>query len=452
MPKLLSPLLSLLVVLAGCDQGRTYSGPSPAASKTSSDHRRPLVTHIDSVATIDGQILIEIPAGHRHHLQDGDLLRVYGATAQAPLKGMLQIQDVIDDERSLCRQIGLYDRNQPLAVDDEVRLVRSLSLAADSNRLEDDIERERNAAIRADNEDDKAFTGVRTHYRNQLDAIEQRHRDIIARLDRAHDQTVIDLQASHQRELERQAASHQADIATVRATLHDEAQAQVRLQTRALEAANRELEVRNHQLEDRVASLIRDGKALQQRIIALHNDVDNLRQRHASELTAEVETREVLQQRLSELERRLAGRAAPTSVSVLTADARRNETVLERLTRISSERDQALTHCDDLKADLALGQQQHKRDQARITELTAALSSAEQTHAEHAALIARLTAAEEQLQRHQTHATTSALHQLQAERSYYDLAARLLRLESDDPLITDLQQRLRLRLSDQEAP
>ena len=63
---------------------------------------------------------MEIPLGRKHGITPGTLLRVLDGKQAGYLKGMLQVLTVAEAELSLARQIGLMDRQNPIAVGDPV--------------------------------------------------------------------------------------------------------------------------------------------------------------------------------------------------------------------------------------------------------------------------------------------------------------------------------------------
>ena len=79
--------------------------------------------------------------------------------------------------------------------------------------------------------------------------------------------------------------------------------------------------------------------------------IDLLRTNHQREILAELETREILEQRIRELEVRLGlpGSQAP---AVLVGDVGREETVLARLDRISRERNELVRELNTTREKL----------------------------------------------------------------------------------------------------
>lgn len=442
-------------LLAGFGCTSRPSGPAGKGGSKADDDRIDggpvVVTELASVAEVDGELVVELGVGAAQEIAVGDLFRVYAADPGSRLKGMLQITAVVDEERALARQIGLLDRTHPLAAGDEARLVRNLAALADTRAVEDAIARERARLDAAAAEDGEEFAALREHYGERLAELDRRHHAAVARLERAHQQELQARAARYQRERERRAAEHKADLATLRATLSDEAAAALRRDRHDLEQRIRELEAQKRKLGDQVATLVAEAQQAERRIGELLADAAAGKRRQQTELRAEIETREVLQERVDELERRVAGRTTTTTSTILTNDADRDETVLERLRRVIGERDAARARIDELEADLAHQGRVHQRRAERLEELeTTVATLREQTgqQQDHARRIAEL---EDETQRLRATSQGLELVRLRAERAYYDLAARILRLPGEQAPLVDLQRRLRRVLAGDEA-
>jgi chromosome segregation ATPase len=144
-----------------------------------------------------------------------------------------------------------------------------------------------------------------------------------------------------------------------------------------------------------------------------------------------------------ELERRVAGRASATATSVLTNDQIRNETVLDRLKRVSAERDSARLTVSELETDLEHQKRLRARSEVRLAELEVAVGELRQQAGVRQGLGDEIGNLKRDNQRLRETGKALELSRLQAERAYFDLAARILRLDDNTSALQDLQRRLR---------
>ena len=143
-----STLLGSSLVLNGCTTSTTRPEPiETTAEATEAQQPKILNSVITTVSEANGQILVEIPVGRDHHITPGTLLRVLDGERDGYLKGMLQVLTVAEAELSLARQIGLMDRQNPIAVGDPVVVIYDVSeLAQESTEsVNDSIAKERAA-------------------------------------------------------------------------------------------------------------------------------------------------------------------------------------------------------------------------------------------------------------------------------------------------------------------
>ncbi|MDA3963597.1 MAG: hypothetical protein PF961_22655 [Planctomycetota bacterium] len=439
-------LVTLSLANIGCGtRSSSSSRPANGGKAVASENlpRKIVVTPVASVAEVDGQNVVELAVGTEDGVTAGDLFRVYAPDRDARLKGMLQVTAVLSPQRVLARQIGLLDRSRPLAAGDEARLVRDLSALADTQSMEDAIAREQAKLDSADAEQNAAFSALRSNYQKRLGELDKLHRETVARIERQHELQLESYQAEQRRQLERIAVEHAAELAAVRAALTDEATTSLRQDRIATQQRSQELEIENRKLADQVAVLLTEAQAAELRIGELLAAAETSSMRHQRELKAEVETREVLQERVVELERRVAGRASATATSVLTNDQIRNETVLDRLKRVSAERDSARLTVSELETDLEHQKRLRARSEVRLAELEVAVGELRQQAGVRQGLGDEIGNLKRDNQRLRETGKALELSRLQAERAYFDLAARILRLDDNTSALQDLQRRLR---------
>ena len=152
----------------------------------------------------------------------------------------------------------------------------------------------------------------------------------------------------HRRTIERKDAEHLTELSAVRQALADEALTGLRAEREARAAEIKRLTAENAQLLQKVESFA-GGIEQSADVVRKHETaIDTMRQRHQREILAELETREILEQRIRELEVRLGlpGSKAP---AVLVGDVGREETVLARLDRISRERNELIREINSLR-------------------------------------------------------------------------------------------------------
>ncbi len=433
------PLIAaLLFLLCACGGGDgTRVGTPPPLGRAS------VVTKVLSISERDGVHLVELPVGTAEDISVGDFFRVYGQSDAAPLKGMLQVTDIIADHRSLARMIGLYDRSNPLAPDDEARLVRDLRTISQGAEVE---QAARDEARRLEQEDAatrEEFGKLRTSYQRRIEQLRQDFDARTAAIVRDHEQAIAALEQRHQRALERKDAERKSDLATLRATLMSEARTSLRQTQSAKEEEIRRLRGELRAAQERAADLVREQQNLRKRVERLVAQAAQAKRGFEAEIRAEAETRQVLERRIAQLE----GRIDPdlgSAQSVLPNDPDRDETILERLDRITRERDAARSRNAQLVSDLEHRQNLLERGEQRIATLEQQLAVLERSDSDRADLAGRLAEAESAIASLRRHTKALELLRLQTERGYFDLARRILLLPVGKPAaIEDLQQRVR---------
>ncbi|MFW5698381.1 MAG: hypothetical protein ACOCYN_00870 [Planctomycetota bacterium] len=433
------PLTALfLFLLCACGGGDgTRVGTPPPLGRAS------VVTTVLSVAERDGVQLVELPVGRSEDIALGDFFRVYGQSDAAPLKGMLQVTDILGDHRSLARMIGLYDRNDPLAPDDEARLVRDLRTISQGAEVEQAARDEARQLEQEGAATQEEFAGLRASYQRRIEQLRQDFDERTAAIVRDHEQAVTALEQRHQRALERKDAERKSDLATLRATLMSEARTSLRQSQNAKEEEIRRLRGDLRKAQERAADLVREQQGLRERVERLVAQAATAKREFQAEIRAEAETRQVLERRIAQFEGRIDTELG-SEQSVLPNDPDRDETILERLDRITRERDAARSRNAQLVTDLEHRQGLLEQGQERIATLEQKLGVLERSDSDRADLAGRLAEAESAIASLQRHTKALELLRLQTERACFDLARRILLLPVGQPAaIEDLQQRVR---------
>ena len=430
-------VMCLMVLLGSCGTDRTTS-----VTRTRPLGRPAVTTRIGSVASHEGRSVVEMPVGGRHGIRTGDFFRVYAENDDHVLKGMIQITEVVDEERSLGRLIAQHDRNDPPVAGDEARLVRDLSTLSRG----DDIEREARATERRYDSEDEALqreiAELRDVFRQRLaEARESFDRELAAQA-RAHEQELIEREAAHRRASERLKAERTADLAALRADLQEQAERVTHDQRRRHQDEIRTLRRELGHATDQAASVIDEKKSLEERVRSLIKDAAQAARRHRQEIAAEVETRRVLERRIASLEGRDTG---PVITSTRrTGDLERDETILERLQRLEQERDVARRRHAALVAEIDERDQNLAAARQQIDDLKQRLQAIADVDGDRERLAEQLTEASRTMGELQDHARTLEALRLQAERNSLDLARRILQVNSERPAeIEEVQRHVR---------
>lgn len=447
-PRLAAGLAVLVLAMPGCTgDRRAASAAAPAPAPKRPVPSTPVVQvsgAIEAVTEHDGTVLTEIALGGRDGLEVGSLLRVYGVIGeQQAFKGMLQVTELIGPDRALARTIGLTDRTAPILIGDQARLADLGAAYADFRR---DLARERDAVSGADQEQDAAFVSLREHYQNELALAAGRFAEQRETERAQHDSELAAFAAAHTAELDRQRAEHAGELAALRQALTEETRI-------ALVADRTERAQRLTALQSEIVALTANADRLgaelvmtRQAALDLQRDLARQAERHQRELRAEVETRQILQAQLAQLE---APATAPIR-TILTLDPQRGETVLARLERSQNELAQTLARIEALEQELTEEREQRgisetalAETKTRITTLESAVQRSGTATERLLAIEHELTTTREQLARHE-------LARLEAERLLFDIAARLLAAE-DAATVDGLRERLRQHIADLQA-
>jgi hypothetical protein len=442
--RLVASLALLACALPGCSRAPVGTTPAvaeptlPAKTANAPAPRAPAQAAIVTVSEREGEILVELPLGSDDGLEPGTLLRVYRDVAdRRTLKGMVQVTEVLDQHRAVGRQIGLSDRGAPLAAGDTARVADLAATLTDYSGELAAGEQRRSASEQAE---DARFAKLRENYQRELALAQARLDQQLATAQAAHDQATRDLAERQQRELEAKDLERKADLAAVRGAMAEEARSAIARDREERGAKLRETVAENRRLSVEVDRLAGELARCQLALAKAEKDLAARDESHRLAVRAEVETRQVLIARVDDLEARLGGGAGTSPVAVLANDPARDETVLSRLNRISAELAAARAENVRLggelaatKASLASGEERAARVDA--AERLAGEAAAAQSKAEAAAASARQETADSELAR------------LEAERTLFDLAGRVMKLDPAHPGVSTLQDRLRQLLA-----
>ncbi len=423
----------VLLLTGACVRGQDVYAERAEQRTNQLGQTEPVSTRIATISRTDGQTLVELPVGSEQLIQDGTLMHVYASTERKVAKGMLQVMTILGHDRSYCRLIGgLYDRQNPLSVGDHVVEILDIASLDGAEAVEKQLNESRAAEESARDEDREAFANLRSHYQHNLEQLRSEHTAELKRRAAANDAELDALRRRHRQAIARLQAEHQVELTNLQITLAAESAKAIR-QDRALrkkelerlttglakaEADQEKLVARNHALKQRIEELLA-ADAKQQRT-------------HATEIRAEVETREVLAAKLAAIRSRLSG-ADEGEDPVLTIDGKHRETILKRLERVVTERNELRETVTDLTGRI---EKLQKAPEATDTD-DGRLELLRRTVGELEEAVAELETSQRGL----------ALLRLQSERAYYQLAQAVLRLPDVQPGVRRIQAEVRERLA-----
>lgn len=435
---LVASLAALLSIFPACSSRGTTESAAPASGVKQPVPTRPAAPVEGAIAALierEGVLTAECTLSGT--LEVGSLLRVYGEVGgQRVFKGMLQVSEGIDQGRVIAQAIGTTDRSAAFAVGDQVRVADLGAAYAD---FRNDLAATSAGAVASAAADQDAYAKLRQQYQDEL----TRSAEAFARQREAdlalHQAEIAEIQAAHAGAIERLRAELVAEQVAVKAAMGADV-------AKAIEAERQRLADRLIALNQENAALVANAERLGKELaLARQAALDQqaalvqARERHQAEILAEVETREVLEQRLRTVE---ANVGATIAVPVLSIDPRRGETVLATLDRTARDLDLARKQIAVLEADLAEAQETEARqtkDLAESRERIAALESAER---QAGGATKRALELEADLEAARAKVKAHELARLEAERQLYDIAAHLLAAE-DAATIDELQARLR---------
>lgn len=437
----------LVLLLGGCGaSGRTGGGGAVLGSAADERASSPAQAAIIALSEVEGVIYAEVPLGTRDRVHPGDFLRATTPDAEARLKATLQVSQSISPERSMARLIALFDRNAPLAVGDRVREVEDLGKLADPQATEAEARAEREKTTRKGKEQDDQFAALRDHYQKELARMQLEHQATVQSLEEQRARKLEEQTAAHRRELDRKEQERQADLAALRTTMSEQSRSAMRIELARAEEARQAVLAERTKLEEQVRVLVTGQDSLKNRITALIKEMSELDGKHREELRAEIETRGVLQARIAQMENQVKGIAQPLA-PVLTGDPNRSETILDRMRRTVEERDLARREAEAAQIRIAELEREATGLRSTISARDVELRDIRQRYQAGMTTDKRLSEAETTAAALKEHTAALELAKLKAERSYFDLARRVLALGEDPVAWSELRTRLRQALA-----
>ena len=297
--------------LSSCSRSpNSLSGPTastnPKTNTTSSTTKsvlnRRAEAPITTVTTVSDQIFIELPLGSDDRVNVDDFFRVFDATNQSRLKGMVQIQEVIGPQQSIARLSYQHPDADPITANDIARLVSLVDEMAPGNQLIDALEQERQALDQQARTENDQHQALRQQYQQQLDRLEQRHQDTVRAMEQRFIDRELDIQRQHAQHLERIEANLGAEMAGLRDQLRRDASQRLQQDRETLQGRIQLAQQQRDQALIEREQAIKDHQALQKQFADALHDWTNQEQRFRDEIQAEIETREILQSRVLALE------------------------------------------------------------------------------------------------------------------------------------------------------
>ncbi len=420
-----------LLFLWGCSDSTGRTGKTVHSSLKNMRADEPLESHITKLSTLNDKLFIELPIGSQDGVDEMTLLRVY-TSDKTRIKAEIKISEIVGEHSAIAHIIGgLFDLNDPLTVNDPVIEIRNLGIRHGGQEIERAIREEEKRIDRESETVQKRFLKLREHYERRLDEIVLKYDQEISTIQKDHTATVAELQKEHSKTLTRREAEHRADIALVKTTLGKDSRLQINEQQRAEEKRFITLTLERDKLESQTSQLLREQERLHKQIEKLTRKEIEMQRKQEEQLRAEVESREILEARLNQIEGHLSNNQHQVD-NILTNDENRNETVLERLTRITTERDTALQHKKLLTGQLEQAHNNRTLTEERITSMQNTINELKSYQGSHLASQQSVTTLQQELDRTNEYLDSAKIGRLEAERQLYDLISRILKLQAND--------------------
>ncbi len=440
-------LVPLLASLVACNATRETSQPNEATKPAPvAAARTPAKATITTLSTTENQVLVELPIGTAVGLELGTFLRVYDAADGNVLKGMVQITEILGNNRSIARQIAIGDRLNPLSPGDQVREVLDLAKLIDPKALEQAAKEAVASVDQQSAKENASHTLLREQYQIELTKAQARYDQQLADIRKQYEGQLTATDTVNALVLSRREQELRTDLAALKTTFSEQVAHAVTANRRDSEAKLTATVQENANLSKQIESLLVQQHNQNERIAGLVAEVSERDRTNTKQLRAEIEAREILTAQLSELESRLAGKPT-TAIAVLSADPKQGESVLDRLTRLSAALTASEEHNKGLESALSTTKLSLSRAIdaqqmliVKLAELNDSQTLATTTQNELATTQAKLKQVEQQR-------AELELARLNAERQLFDLAARVLRLAGSSPETMALQARLRDVLS-----
>ena len=209
----------------------------------------------------------------------------------------------------------------------------------------------------------------------------------------------------------------------------------------------KEITAERDRLRLNIERLQKNSKSLKDEINRVEQERQTQNEQHRVVITAELETRQVLEERIRVLEAALRGESTHTR-PILPNDLGRNETVLEHLQRLQSENVKLSTTVGILERyneELTVSSEQLTQEHQQISQELARLQNDNDAMTEATANADEQAATLEELEK--SYQTLQIAH-LIAERNFYQVAKQIIQLDVDDQrvreLVNDLNHRLEM--------
>jgi hypothetical protein len=437
-PLLLS--LSCLALTTGCtSRSDTANNPEPVPAPVPA--REPVASSISTVASSNGQTLVEIPLTSPG-LEVGAFMRVYDVNNAHTLKGMVQIQEIMAGKRAVGRQITLADRQNPIVPGDTVKEVLDLAQLADPKTIEQAAQKAANKQQHDASVEQANHVVLREQYQKELAKAQARYDAQVEELRKQYDGQFKASDQVNELVMLKREQELRADLLAVKTTMSEQVASEVKKISDSYEQKLHVTQAENANLSQQIEALLVQQHNQNKRIEELVSENALKSEQQRQQLSAEIEARELLAAQIHALEARLSGQNAST-VAVLSADPKHGESVLDRLSRLADK----LSEKERENAQLDAALMSTKQALTKVTEsnnqLTGELTSLKES-------LAQVTMTADELQHVKTKLLTTEqqrdelqLARLQAERQLFDLAARVLRLAGSSPETVALQARLR---------
>lgn len=430
-----------VMALSSCGDGRTNHNKR----QNKSNKAQFITTTLSSVTEFQGETLIELAVGSRVGVSNGSFFRVYGSGENKNLiKATIKVDEVIDTNRSLARLVGdLLDRNQPLIVGDRAREIRDLGTLIDAADIEDDARKTTEAQTQIEETEQEEYQKLRENFQRELKKITDLHNQDMVSLQERHAREVTRISDYHNSQLKQKDLERMADLAALQATLKRDGQKLLKSQKNNNDEKNKNLQNERNTLDGQIQSLLVQQTTLQNRIRSLVEEIADNTNAHKTIIHAEVESREVLEARIRNLERELSGENGANEV-VLSNDPHRNETILEKLARITEERNASINSAKLLRTHIEGLDSQIAKHNEKIRMLQDDFDALQGDSKNQRLSLTRMRRLEKELTDSKEHLSAASLARLEAERALYDLAIRVMRVPEKNPeSLNHLKEKLR---------
>lgn len=449
-------ILALATLLGGCQSASRGIGGG-ATARQRAEHV-PVRSQIATISTIDEETIYAFDLPEHAEIRAGTFFRVLDPERDELSKGTLQVLEITPDDQALARLVGgLFDEERPIASGDPIREMALGGLISG-----EEAERRARAEIadeaQADERDERQFERLRQDYQRKLSAMRSEFNEEIERLQETHADSIALLERRHARALESKETERRADLAALKTRLDQDFAKRLQAADRKHAERERQLAAEKRQLQNRVDELLalqRKHNAQVERLLA---EQAAAKREYQAALRAEAETREVLEARLQEVEGILSERD-PSADEVLTNDPGRPETILERLGRVVAQRQRLENRAaiqqqriEALEQEVTTLRAGRTRQEDRVALLQEQLSTTQSMLKESQSALAQSRQQIDDLQNTAENLDAIELARLNAERNYFSLLARILRMDNDQRALKGLKTDVQAMLDEARTP